>query len=377
MPIFDPAHTTLSEPTSQPHPEQFVPPLLNWYAQNARSLPWRARGPVDPYRVWISEIMLQQTQIETVIPYYERWMQRFPTIAALGAASQQEVLTTWEGLGYYNRARSLHRAAQIIIAKYEGQLPGDFDKLQKLPGIGRYTAGAIASIAFGFDQPALDGNMRRVLARLFNVSEDARSSSGLRRLWELAERHLPPGRAGDYNQALMDLGATLCTPRAPGCSLCPLAGYCQARALGVQEQRPVTRSRPAIPHYTVTAAVIHAAPNQQSDQRFLIAQRPSDGLLGGLWEFPGGKVQDGEDLPACLRREIREELGTEIEVGALLGVYRHAFTHFRITLHAFRCTLVGDEPRPIEVADIRWVTPEEMAGYPMGKVDRLIAKELG
>jgi len=190
----------------------------------------------------------------------------------------------------------------------------------------------------------------------------------------------------------MDLGATLCTPRAPDCLHCPLADHCQARALGVQEQRPVVKPRPAIPHYTVTAAVI-ACPDQcpspdgtrranagtgrqQDEPLYLIAQRPAHGLLGGLWEFPGGKVQEGEDLPACLRREICEELGAEIEVGEPLGVYRHAFTHFRITLHAFRCTLIRNEPRPIEHADIRWVKPEEMERYPMGKIDRQISKEL-
>ena len=328
------------EPIPEPHVVNFVLPLLRWYAQHARRLPWRAQGqsspspdpfplkgewentgnlgvlsseaaqntqisdfnppshPVsggekggrgdergklsvpDPYRVWVSEIMLQQTRVETVIPYFERWMERFPSIASLAAASLQEVLAVWEGLGYYSRARSLHRAAQIVAADYAGQLPGDAHNLRKLPGIGRYTAGAIASIAFGLDQPALDGNIRRVLSRLFDVAEDIRSSGGERRLWELAEQYLPPGRAGDYNQALMDIGATLCTPRAPDCLHCPLADHCQARALGVQEQRPVVKPRPAIPHYTVTAAVIACPVAQPSDHQqdgplYLIAQRPA------------------------------------------------------------------------------------------------------
>ena len=408
MPISKPGQAPLLAPTPRPdpqpipelHTENFVLPLLRWYAQHARRLPWRVQGqnssspsPLkgegentqisdfsvpDPYRVWVSEIRLQQTRVETVIPYFERWMERFPSIASLAAASQQEVLAVWEGLGYYSRARSLHRAAQIVAADYAGQLPGDVHSLRKLPGIGRYTAGAIASIAFGLDQPALDGNIRRVLSRLFNVTEDAADDH---RLWELAEQYLPPGQAGDYNQALMDLGATLCTPRAPDCLHCPLADYCQARALGVQEQRPLVKPRPAIPHYTVTAAVITYPLTQpsgrpQDEPLYLIAQRPAHGLLGGLWEFPGGKVQQGEDLPACLRREICEELGAEIEVGEQQGVYRHAFTHFRITLHAFRCTLVRNEPRPIEAADIHWVKPEEMEKYPMGKIDRQISKEL-
>ena len=214
-----------------------------------------------------------------------------------------------------------------------GQLPRDPGALARLPGIGRYTAGAIASLAFGVDAPALDGNIRRVLARVFNVSEPARSPAGERRLWELAAGHLPPGQAGDYNQALMDLGATICTPRTPNCPACPLMRVCQAYALGIQEQRPVLPKKPAIPHYIVTAAVICR------DDRFLIAQRPPDGLLGGLWEFPGGKLQPGENLAECLQREISEELGVEVNVQGCVGVYRHAYTHFRVTLHAFRCTL--------------------------------------
>jgi A/G-specific adenine glycosylase len=343
--------------------------LLAWYAGQARALPWRLPKP-DPYAVWVSEIMLQQTRVEAVVPYFARWLGRFPNVAALAAAGQQEVLAAWEGLGYYSRARNLHRAAQIVMQQHGGQLPADVRQLRRLPGIGRYTAGAIASIAFGLDEPALDGNIRRVLARLFNVAEDARSPQGEARLWALAAQTLPPGRAGDYNQALMDLGAQICTPRAPACVRCPLAEACQARDLGVQEQRPVLAARPATPHYTVTAAII------ERDGLVLLAQRPADGLLGGLWEFPGGKQQDGEDLPACLQREIREELGAEIEVGAAFGVYRHAFTHFRITLHAFRCRLLAGEPRPLEAADLRWVALPDLPTYPMGKVDRQIARQL-
>jgi A/G-specific adenine glycosylase len=228
----------------------------------------------------------------------------------------------------------------------------------------------VASIAFGQPAPTLDGNIRRVLSRVFNVSEDARSPAGERRLWALAAEQLPADRPGDYNQALMDLGATICTPHTPSCPLCPLAFACQAYALGLQAQRPVLAPRPALPHITVTAAII------QQDGQVLIAQRPPYGLLGSLWEFPGGKQQDGEDLPTCLRREICEELGAEIEVGALAGVYRHAYTHFRLTLHAFYCRLQSGEPRPVEVAALRWVLPGKLADYPMGKVDRQIARKL-
>jgi A/G-specific adenine glycosylase len=347
--------------------------LLDWYAQHARDLPWRGhRGYTPhPYAVWVSEIMLQQTRVETVIPYFRRWMERFPTIAALASASQQEVLSLWEGLGYYSRARNLHRAAQVVVAEYGGELPRDLKALQKLPGIGRYTAGAIASIAFGLDAPALDGNIRRVLARVFNVAEPARSPQGERRLWELAAAHLPPGQAGDYNQALMDMGAMICTPRFPDCPQCPLNAMCEARRLGIQDLRPVLEPRRQTPHYTVTAAVI------ERDGQVLITQRPPQGLLGGLWEFPGGKQEQGESLPDCLRREIGEELAVQVEVGEPFGVYEHAYTHFRVTLHAFRCRLQnGREPEPVQVHDLRWVSRDELADYPMGKIDRQIAKRL-
>jgi A/G-specific adenine glycosylase len=343
--------------------------LLHWYAGHARRLPWREHP--QPYAVWVSEIMLQQTRVETVLPYYQRWMQRFPNVASLADAPLQEVLSVWEGLGYYSRARNLQRAAQIVVNQHDGELPRQASALRKLPGIGRYTAGAIASIAFGLDEPALDGNIRRVLARLFDVRQPARSPLGEQQLWQLAAGHLPPGRAGDYNQALMDLGALICTPRSPRCPECPLSEDCRARALGVQEGRPVVESKPASPHYTVTAAVIW------QDSKVLIAQRPPQGLLGGLWEFPGGKLQPGENLASCLQREIHEELGAEITVGGSLGVYRHAYTHFRVTLHAFACSLTdGALPRPIEHTALAWVAPHDLTEFPMGKIDRQIAKRI-
>jgi A/G-specific adenine glycosylase len=315
--------------------------------------------------------MLQQTRVETVIPYFERWMARFPSVEILAQASLQDVLSAWEGLGYYSRARNLHKAARMIVEQYGGRLPDDPQALRGLPGIGRYTAGAIASIAFGRDAPALDGNIRRVLARLFNMNEPARSMVGERRLWELAGQHLPPGRAGDFNQALMDLGAILCTPQEPGCPRCPLSADCAANQLGLQKLLPVMASKAATPHHTVTAAVI------QRDGRVLITQRPANGLLGSLWEFPGGKQQPGEDLAACLQREIKEELEAEILVGEPFGEYRHAYTHFRVTLHAFLCQLnAGSLPRAVQVQDLRWVKPEELADYPMGKIDRQIARKL-
>ena len=314
--------------------------------------------------------MLQQTRVETVLPYYERWMRRFPRIESLAVASMQEVLAVWEGLGYYGRARNLYKAAQQVMQEYQGQLPGEARQLRKLPGVGRYTAGAMASIAFGRDEPTLDGNIRRVLARYFNVSEDARSTAGERELWQLAAENLPAGQAGEYNQALMDLGASICSPRTPDCVHCPLENACQAKALGIQEQRPVLLPRPAIPHYVVTAAVI------RRDGRVLIACRPPQGLLGGMWEFPGGKQQEGEYLPNCLRRAIGEELGADIKVNTQIGVYQHAYTHFRVTLYAFECTLLQGEPQPIQATELRWVFPRELSQFPMGKIDRQISQTL-
>ena len=342
--------------------------ILDWYALNARRPPW---GEVaDPYYVWVSVVMLQQTRLETVIPYFERWVARIPSISALAAASEQDVLSLWEGLGYYSRARNLHKAAKIVEEVYGGELPRDPTALRKLPGIGRYTAGAIASLAFGLDTTTLDGNIRRVLARVFDVAEVADETAGKRVLWSLAEEHLPQGRAGDYNQALMDLGATVCLPRNPACRTCPVAGLCKAYALRIQDQRPVLKARAEVPHYVVTAAVL------RRDGKVLLARRPSKGLLGGLWEFPGGKVETGESLEASLVREIGEELAADIRVGNPFGVYRHAYTHFRITLHAFLCELADGEPRPIQAAELAWAEPAELSKFPMGKVDRQIAKKL-
>ncbi len=349
--------------------KEFPVLLLNWYSKHSRQLPWR-QNP-EPYAVWVSEIMLQQTQVETVIPYFERWMASFPTLEALAGAPQQAVLSAWEGLGYYRRAHNLHRAAKIVTTELNCQIPGDPDQLARLPGIGRYTAGAIASIAFGADAPALDGNIRRVLARVFDVTVPAGSPAGEKRLWELARAHLPTGRAGDYNQALMDLGALVCTPRRPDCPNCPLAEICLANARGVQQERPVRQQRPRTPHYTAAAAVICRA------GQLLITQRPAEGLLGGLWEFPGGNLLPGESLSTCLKRETGEKLGGQIEVGDRLGVYRHAYTHFKVTLHAFHCRLrEEDRFRPGEGRATKWVDFDSLAGFPMGKIDRQIARDI-
>src|SRR5512145_1340768 len=214
-------------------PTEFARRLLAWYGLNARILPWR--GHPDPYAVWVSEIMLQQTRVETVIPYFEKWMRLFPSIETLANASEREVLNAWEGLGYYSRARNLHKAARIVAEQYNGKVPRDLEQLRKLPGIGRYTLGAIASMAFGMDVAALDGNIKRVYARIFDVTEPVDSPAGEKTLWQMADEHLPKGHAGDYNQALMDLGSLICVPKNPRCLICPVMELCRAREKGVQD----------------------------------------------------------------------------------------------------------------------------------------------
>lgn len=347
----------------------FADALLAWFHHAAAPLPWRASA--DPYRVWLSEIMLQQTQVETVIGYYERFLARFPTVQALAAAPLDDVLKLWEGLGYYSRARNLHRCAQQVVMERGGLFPSDAESLQTLPGIGRYTAGAIASIAFGQRAAVLDGNVIRVFARLTDLTDDVRQPATLTHLWALADSWIPPARVGDYNQALMELGRTVCKPRAPLCGACPIQAHCLAYARGTQAERPVKAARPATPHYDVAAGII-----RRDDGRILIAQRPPEGLLGGLWEFPGGKREEGETMPECLQRELREELAIEVTVGTLFIKVKHAFTHFKITLHAYECVYAGGTPQKLGVHDFVWVTEDEFARYSFGKADREVIAAL-
>ncbi len=342
--------------------------LLAWAERHLRDLPWRHTQ--DPYHIWVAEAMLQQTRVATVIPYFTRWLEQFPTLEALATAPLDQVLKAWEGLGYYARARNLHRAAQRVLADYGGNLPADRAQLLSLPGIGPYTAGAILSIAFGQDEPVLDGNVRRVLCRLFNVQEPPQRPTVQRHLWELARALLPPGQAGAFNQAIMDLGATVCTPRDPDCSRCPLADLCEAARLGLQTQRPVPTPRRQIPHYDVTAAVIWR------DGQVLITQRPEDSMLGGLWEFPGGKREPQESLQDCLMREIREELQMEIDVGDPLPPVKHAYSHFRITLYPFHCRIRSGRPKAIGCADWRWVSIDQLGRFAFAAADRRIIAHL-
>lgn len=365
--------------------------LVAWHAAHQRDLPWRAApaGERDAYAVWVAEMMLQQTRVAVVVGYFQRWMERFPTLEALAAADLDEVLKLWEGLGYYARARNLHKTARLLLADGAGELPVESAALLALPGIGRYSAGAILSLAHNQPQPLLDGNVKRVLARLADLAQPVDQPTIERTLWQtattLVEAAQPSAMGvpthGALNEALMEVGALICTPRNPRCLLCPIREECHAYARGTVDARPVRSPRKRTPHYNVAAGVIWQG--DPFDSLLLIAQRPAEGLLGGLWEFPGGKweTQDGAiegnpDLRATLRREIREELAMEITVGAEVTQVAHAFTHFRITLHAFHARHTGGEPQTHGVAAFQWIAYTSLPDFPMGKADRIVTQTL-
>ena len=313
--------------------------------------------------------MLQQTQVKTVIPYYHRWLDRFGDIKALAAADLQDVLKVWQGLGYYARARNLHKAAGEVVSKHNGIFPDRFEDVLALPGIGRSTAGGILSAAFNQPVPILDGNVKRVLARL--VALPVPPAKALGDLWQLSETLLDTQQPRDFNQALMDLGATLCTPKNPACLLCPWRTSCAAYNLEKQSEIPMRETRSPIPHKQIGVAVIW-----NDERQILIDRRRPEGLLGGMWEFPGGKIEPGETVEACVRREIQEELGIEVTVGDRLITVEHAYTHFRVTLYVHHCQYVSGEPRPIECDEIRWVSVDELDEYPFPKANTRIIEAI-
>lgn len=351
----------------------FARKLLGWYDKHKRDLPWRRTH--DPYRVWLSEILLQQTRVEAVIPYYHKFLERFPDVFALANAPQDDVLKTWEGAGYYARARNLHRTAKIVANERGGKFPRTVKGLLELPGIGRYTAGAIASIAFKQDAPVVDGNVIRVLCRYFGIREDPKTSATQARLWELAADLLPKGQAREFNQAMMELGATVCLPKNPRCLLCPVTKDCFARQDGLQNALPVKRAKQELPHKVIAAGVIYKK-DRGGKPLILIQQRLSEGLLGGLWEFPGGKVEPGEVLTHAVAREVREELGIEVTVGDELLAVDHAFSHFSITLHAFYCEYVSGRIRIHSAQRFKWVKPHELERYAFPAANKRIIERL-
>ena len=342
--------------------------LTAWWKRHKRDMPWRRSR--DPYAIWVSEIMLQQTRVATVMEYYPPFLSRFPNVHSLADAPLDDVLKAWEGMGYYGRARNLHRAAKQIAADLDGKLPRTVPQLRRLPGIGAYTAGAIASIAFGLDEPVVDGNVIRVLCRVFALRGDPGRTPVKKKLWALATALIPPGQAGLFNQALMDLGATLCSPKQPRCAVCCLRNGCRALASGRPERLPTKTPRKPTPHYDIVAGVIWKR------GRVLIDRRPPEGLLGGLWEFPGGKIEPGESPEVALRREIREEMGIEVEVGRRLAKIDHAYTHFRITLHVFSCRHTSGRVRPAASTAWKWVLPRNLARYPFPRANQKVVEQL-
>lgn len=365
------ASPLLDRPSSDwldaPRLAQLRQALLDWYGLHGRTLPWRQTR--DPYAIWVSEIMLQQTQVKTVIPYYDRWLTQLPTIADLAQADQQTVLKLWQGLGYYARARNLHRAAQQVMQQHQGQFPQDLETVLQLAGIGRTTAGGILSAAFNQPVPILDGNVKRVLSRL--IALELPPSKAVNQLWQVSEQLLDRQNPRDFNQALMDLGATLCTPKQPACLVCPWNQSCRAYQRNMQNELPVSETRAPIPRKQIGVAVIWNDRGQ-----ILIDRRRQEGLLGGLWEFPGGKLETGETVEACIQREIREELGIEIEVGDHLITIEHTYTHFHVTLNVHHCRHISGDPQPIECDEVRWVSPEELDQFPFPKANVTIIEAL-
>jgi len=348
--------------------------LLAWYAVEARDLPWR--NTRDPYAILVSEFMLQQTRVQTALGYYGRFLERFPSLEALAKAEIDDVLKAWEGLGYYRRAHNLHRTAQVLLREHDGRLPKSVSELRGLPGIGPYTAGAIASIAFGLDEPVLDGNVVRVLSRLFAVPGAPGRAETRNRLLREAQRLASGGTAAALNQALMDLGARVCLPRSPRCHECPVASACDAHHTGREVEFPQKRKKGPIPRVVGAAGIIWDKEPFSSDAKLLIAKRKADDMLGGLWEFPGGRVEDGESHEEALIRELREELAIEVEVIEPFLQVDHAYTHFRVTLHFFHCRHTGGEPVAIECDEWRWVGVSELDRFAFPTADRKVLEEL-
>jgi A/G-specific adenine glycosylase len=343
--------------------------LLAWFDKHRRDLPWRQDR--DPYRIWVSEVMLQQTTVAAVIPYFDRFLATFPTLGDLAAADEQDVLKLWEGLGYYRRARHLHQAARRLVAEHGGALPDDPAVWQDLPGVGRYILGAVLSQAFDRRLPIVEANSLRVLCRLFGCTGDPRRGDGQRWLWEAAERVLPTKRAGDFNQALMELGALVCTPTAPRCGECPLAGECEARKRGLQEVIPRKAERPDVTDVREVALAVWRGP------RVLLAQRPADARRwANMWEFPHGELGPDESYDAAAGRLLGSLTGLTAEVGPELLTVRHGVTRFRITLVCLEAEYKGGEFASAAYARGLWLRPTELARYPVSTPQRRLARAL-
>jgi len=340
--------------------------LVAWFATEQRDLPWR--GAPEPYAVWVSEMMLQQTQVATVIPFFQRWMARFPTLEALAVADEQDVLHAWQGLGYYSRARNLLRGAREVMERYNGHVPSNLEQLLALPGIGRYTAGAIASIAYNVPAPIVDGNVIRVLSRLFALRGDPAKTPLKGRLWELAEALIPPRGAREFNPALMELGATICTPVAPKCSSCPVAAVCAGRALGIHEALPETAARARVTAIRMAAALV-----RQSASVLLVQRNADEARWAGMWQFPNTELLPGETASDAARRAVVEAVGVTVAPRGQVTEVRHSVTRYRITLEVFDCLQRAGEPVALGCQDWRWVPLPELVRFALPKAHRTIA----
>ena len=337
--------------------EIFQQSLFNWFHKNSRNLPWRKS--YSPYQVWISEIMLQQTQMDRVVVYFNKWIKRFPGVASITGAGEEEVLKLWEGLGYYSRARNIIKTAKLLIENHQGKLPADHQALIGLPGIGPYTAGAIMSIAFNREYPLVDANIERLFARLFNLGKPVKDKKTHTFIWQKAKELIPRGRAREFNQALMELGALVCIPQNPRCKICPVAAHCLAFSLDLVSKRPV----PGKPSKTIFIEM--ATGIVEHDGRMLIQKRKPTGVWPNLWEFPGGRLEPGETPEMALVREYLEE--TELTVGNLrkITTVQHSYTIYRVTLHCYFCSLLDGRHEPVlhTAQEYRWVAPEELSDY--------------
>jgi A/G-specific adenine glycosylase len=342
--------------------------LLSWYALNRRELPWRTTR--DPYRIWVSEVMLQQTQVATAVPYYASFLRRYPYVADLARADQQSVLKAWEGMGYYARARNLHRAAIEVCDRYGGRIPDDPQRFRALPGVGPYICAAVQSIAFGAPLAVVDGNVKRVLARTFGIEAPSNRPSGDSVFRATAGRLLDRADPGTFNQSVMELGALVCRPASPACDACPVHGHCVARRSSRVADLPVRVRRPPRPTHHVAVGVV------ERGGRVLITRRKPAGLLGGLWEFPGGKVAKGESPADACRREIGEETGLRVEVGELVTRVRHGYTHFKVELDVFRCRYRGGEVVLDGPVDYCWIALEEIRRFPIPAASHKILPHL-
>lgn len=332
--------------------KDFQSRLLHWYSTHHRKLPWRKTR--SPYKIWISEVMLQQTTVQAVIPYFRDWLRLFPDIKTLSQAPLQKVLKAWQGLGYYQRAKNLHKASQIIMEQFGGTIPSDYNTLKSLPGFGPYTASAVLSLVFDMPYSVLDANVRRVLMRLMRFKSEANPRND-KILRPFLVQYFPERNSSSFNQAMMELGALVCRPKNPLCLLCPITEFCRAYESGEQEVIPFNQRR----KYQKIEAVLGIIKKQG---KYLIQKRPSQGLLADLWEFPGGKRKESESLKDALYREIHEELQTEVEKKVFLTKVNHSYTQFQVTLHAFECQL-KNRPR-LKKGIHRWSTLKGLRSYP-------------